>query len=645
MTKQVKDLFKENKFGIRKLTIGAASIIVGTTMYMGIEHHNEAHAAELDQPASTQQGMQNTTTNQSQQNVSQNNQISNSHEEQSQTNQNNTQQDQEIRKNEESSPKVNTLAATQQAGDTTDSHSAASNKNQGSYNGTVKVSNVKTEPIPFETDYQYNENLELGAENVKVQGQDGEKITEREGTYYLANKNKDNQDSLKEYNDSHDNDVINRGVNDLKRNFGENVETGNVTYDNLHDKDVDEFSDENQKGYSIPFKSTSERIVKKPQNQVVEYGPVEEPFKTQYKTNRELNLDEERVVQEGVVGLRDPRTNEIIKEPQNRIIEQGVTTKTEVNTESKPFKIIPKNNPDIVEGETRIVVPGENGVVVTTTEQDYDKDGNKVGEPRVTTETTKEAVDQIVEIGTKKAENPVDVTKPMNKDNQPKGGTIDKKDGQPVTADEIVDQVTTPDYNGEKPLVTVDNPKQIPDGTVNGEHKVSVTVKYPDGSTDHTVVTVNVNEDQDVVTPTEATPPVNPDHSHDHDGIHDMTPKENGNGIQNQEKTSTSVEKQVDNDNYIKNNTSNQLSKGLGQTSQVKEQAIQKVMKDKHVSREDAMKHHTKAIDKEVSKSKAKDLPETGQEDTNANTGLIASIIAAIGLGAIFTARRKKTDK
>lgn len=661
MTKQVKDLFKENKFGIRKLTIGAASIIVGTTMYMGIEHHNEAHAAELDQSTSTQQ-------NESTQKNTTNNQTLNSQQEQPQTDQSNTQQNQNNytdvsatnektsqeyktrsdnqlpKNNEQSSPKVNTLAATQQAGDTTDSHSAASNKNQGSYNGTVKVSNVKTEPIPFETDYQYNENLELGAENVKVQGQDGEKITEREGTYYLANKNKDNQDSLKEYNDSHDNDVINRGVNDLKRNFGENVETGDVTYDNLHDKDVDEFPDENQKGYSIPFKSTSERIVKKPQNQVVEYGPVEEPFKTQYKTNRELNLDEERVVQEGVVGLRDPRTNEVIKEPQNRIIERGVITKTEVNTGSKPFEIITKDNPDIVEGKTRIAVPGENGIIVTTTEQDYDKDGNKVGEPRVTTETTKEAVDQIVEIGTKKAENPVDVdtTKPMNKDNQPKGGTIDKKDGQPVTPDEIVDQVTTPDYNGEKPLVTVDNPKQIPDGTVNGEHKVSVTVKYPDGSTDHTVVTVNVNEDQGVVTPTEATPPVNPDHSHDHDGIHDMTPKENGNGIQNQEKTSTSVEKQVDNDNYIKNNTSNQLSKGLGQTSQVKEQAIQKVMKDKHISREDVIKHHTKAIDKEISKSKAKVLPETGQENTNG--GLIASIIAVVGLGAIFTARRKKTN-
>lgn len=68
-------------------------------------------------------------------------------------------------------------------------------------------------------------------------------------------------------------------------------------------------------------------------------------------------------------------------------------------------------------------------------------------------------------------------------------------------------------------------------------------------------------------------------------------------------------------------------------------------MKDKHISREDAMKHHTKAIDKEVSKSKAKALPETGQEDTNANTGLIASIIAAIGLGAIFIARRRKRDK
>lgn len=66
-------------------------------------------------------------------------------------------------------------------------------------------------------------------------------------------------------------------------------------------------------------------------------------------------------------------------------------------------------------------------------------------------------------------------------------------------------------------------------------------------------------------------------------------------------------------------------------------------MKDKHISREDAMKHHTKAIDKEISKFKAKVLPETGSE--NMNGGLIASIIAAFGLGAIFTARRKKTNE
>ena len=40
-----KHLFKENKFGIRKFTVGTASIIIGATLYLGVPHH-DAHAAE-----------------------------------------------------------------------------------------------------------------------------------------------------------------------------------------------------------------------------------------------------------------------------------------------------------------------------------------------------------------------------------------------------------------------------------------------------------------------------------------------------------------------------------------------------------------------------------------------------------------------
>lgn len=47
MSKNAKQLFKENKFGIRKFTVGVASVIIGTSFYLGAE--NQAQAAELNQ--------------------------------------------------------------------------------------------------------------------------------------------------------------------------------------------------------------------------------------------------------------------------------------------------------------------------------------------------------------------------------------------------------------------------------------------------------------------------------------------------------------------------------------------------------------------------------------------------------------------
>lgn len=42
MSKQSKDLFRDHKFGIRKFTVGVASVIIGTTFYLGVNHEVEA---------------------------------------------------------------------------------------------------------------------------------------------------------------------------------------------------------------------------------------------------------------------------------------------------------------------------------------------------------------------------------------------------------------------------------------------------------------------------------------------------------------------------------------------------------------------------------------------------------------------------
>ena len=93
---------------------------------------------------------------------------------------------------------------------------------------------------------------------------------------------------------------------------------------------------------------------------------------------------------------------------------------------------------------------------------------------------------------------PVTVGESQATTNEPTTTPVEKPYGTPTTTDDITSSVTIPGYptTGEQPVIKVDNPSSLPDGTTPGAYVVPVTVTYPDGSQDHTVVTVTVGEPQ-----------------------------------------------------------------------------------------------------------------------------------------------------
>ncbi|WP_419791124.1 Rib/alpha-like domain-containing protein [Staphylococcus chromogenes] len=82
---------------------------------------------------------------------------------------------------------------------------------------------------------------------------------------------------------------------------------------------------------------------------------------------------------------------------------------------------------------------------------------------------------------------------------QPTATAVETPFGTPTTADEVIGNVTIPEYpmTGEQPVITVDDPTTLPDGQTAGNNTVPVTVTYPDGSQDHITV-------PDTVTPSQA---------------------------------------------------------------------------------------------------------------------------------------------
>ena len=143
-----------------------------------------------------------------------------------------------------------------------------------------------------------------------------------------------------------------------------------------------------------------------------------------FEADETLEAGKQVVVKEGKAGMTkttitfsvDEKTGQVKENKpviedtnsEERVIKVGVKKKVE---ETKiPFKTIKKNNPNLPEGQEKVVKKGKEGKTITTTTYTVDP---KTGELKENKKTeTVQSEDEVIEVGTKKAEKPVTPEKP-----------------------------------------------------------------------------------------------------------------------------------------------------------------------------------------------------------------------------------------
>ena len=143
-----------------------------------------------------------------------------------------------------------------------------------------------------------------------------------------------------------------------------------------------------------------------------------------FEADETLEAGKQVVVKEGKAGMTkttitfsvDEKTGQVKENKpviedtnsEERVIKVGVKKKVE---ETKiPFKTIKKNNPNLPEGQEKVVKKGKEGKTIPTTTYTVDP---KTGELKENKKTeTVQSEDEVIEVGTKKAEKPVTPEKP-----------------------------------------------------------------------------------------------------------------------------------------------------------------------------------------------------------------------------------------
>ena len=281
------------------------------------------------------------------------------------------------------------------------------------------------EPIPYGSSTVKNPALPKGTRNTKVQGVNGEK----EVTYTIT--------------------------------LTDDKETGRVKKSETVIKPaVDEVIEEGTGAVT-----TTEEVVEK---EVIKHGSRTEQNPALPKGTRNTKVqgvDGEKEVTytvtkaDGVQVSKVKKSEKVTKPAVDEVIEEGtgpvITTKEETKTEEVDFQVKEVPNPALPEGVRNVTTPGKKGVRTIVETVTY-TDGVETGRVVKSNEITTPAVDEVVEVGTKK--------------------------GVVTTTEEVVEKEVI--KHGSS---TVQNPA-LPKGTrnvkvqgVDGEKEVTYTVTKADG--------------------------------------------------------------------------------------------------------------------------------------------------------------------
>ena len=148
---------------------------------------------------------------------------------------------------------------------------------------------------------------------------------------------------------------------------------------------------------------------------------------------------------------RVKKSETVIKPAVDEVIEEGtgavITTKEETKTEEVDFQVKEVPNPALPEGVRNVTTPGKKGVRTIVETVTY-TDGKETGRVVKSNEITTPAVDEIVEVGTKKA--PVITTKEETKTEEV---DFQVKEVPNPALPEGVRNVTTPGKKGVRTIV------------------------------------------------------------------------------------------------------------------------------------------------------------------------------------------------
>ena len=112
--------------------------------------------------------------------------------------------------------------------------------------------------------------------------------------------------------------------------------------------------------------------------------------------------------------ITTPAVDEVVEIGTKKVVAPVVTTKEETKTEEVAFQTKEVTNPDLPEGTRRVKTAGKKGVRTIVETVTY-TDGVETGRVEKSNTITTPAVDEVVEVGTKKAVAPVVTTKEETK--------------------------------------------------------------------------------------------------------------------------------------------------------------------------------------------------------------------------------------